>query len=378
MHVAMVTPLPEDPTRPRGGVEAVAISLIRALLKRGISLTVVRWASSREVAYDDEDLRCRVIPLPVRHPAIIRNWLDSSRKLQRLVASLQPDVVHLQGLAELGHTLRQPRVLTIHGIAHRDEWHRGGRRRYVTAPVVAFTGWMSRKRYKHIIVISPYVREISGPMKHARLHDIENPVEDRFFEIPDGEFTPTVLVVGGLHERKNTLGVVQAAARLRERLPAARFRLAGSWETRHPAYRNSVEQFCETEGLHETVTFLGLTSRDQLMVELQRAACLFLPSFQETAPTTISEALAAGVPVAASRVCGIPWMVDEGRTGLLFEPRDQSQMVECLYRLLVKPDLRERMRRACREEAKGRFRAEAVAERTVAVYQQAVESHHVS
>jgi glycosyltransferase involved in cell wall biosynthesis len=109
------------------------------------------------------------------------------------------------------------------------------------------------------------------------------------------------------------------------------------------------------------------------MSELARAACLFLPSFQETAPMVISEAMAAGLPVAASRICGIPWMVADGTTGHLFDPHDSARMTECLLRLLTDDDFRDRAGRQARLEANRRFRSDVIAQRTLEVYQLAID-----
>ena len=82
----------------------------------------------------------------------------------------------------------------------------------------------------------------------------------------------------------------------------------------------------------------------------------------------IAEALAAGVPVVASDACGIPDMVDEGRTGYLIDPADPEMIADRLGRLLRDDTRRTAMSGAARQTARGRWHADAVAAATVTLY----------
>jgi glycosyltransferase involved in cell wall biosynthesis len=344
------------------------------LIKLGIDVTAIQFDPGGREEYIHPLLNCRVIPLPLKRPALVMNWLWAAGKVQEIVEGIGPEVVHIQAVPELGVRVTRPRVLTIHGNSPRDEWLVGGRRRYFTTPIVSFTFWWCRRKYKQVIVISPYTRKIGGFSRRACLVDIPNAVEDAFFDVRRETFAPRVLVVGALSALKNTLGVVQTASKLRRLVPDVQFRVAGPW-ARHgynPAYRTTVEQFCRKEDLSKTVVFLGPKSREELQAELSKAACLFLPSFQENAPMVIAEAMAAGVPVAASRVGGIPWMVEEGVTGFLFDPHNLDQMVECLHGLLKDARFNERTGQLAHQAAEGRYRAHLVAGRTIEVYEQAI------
>ncbi len=208
------------------------------------------------------------------------------------------------------------------------------------------------------------------------MHDIDNPIEDCFFSVDSVAGDPVVLVVGILHEGKNTLGAIRVAEAVRNRVPNVRFRLAGPWSGRtSETYRQQVLSCHKQHGLESTVDFLGFLDRNRLLEELSRASCLFLPSFQENAPMVIAEAMAAGVPVAASRICGIPYMVEEGKTGFLFDPNDEDEMADRLCDLFASPDLRKQMGQAAKQVAENRFRADRVAKRTIEVYKKAIDRH---
>ena len=79
----------------------------------------------------------------------------------------------------------------------------------------------------HIISISPYVRERLAGRARGRIHDVENPMAEIFFSVERREEEGTVFSAGLIERRKNTLALVQAAARLRAQGVASRLRLAG-------------------------------------------------------------------------------------------------------------------------------------------------------
>jgi glycosyltransferase involved in cell wall biosynthesis len=373
VHVAMVSSLPLDRTKPTGGPNVVTMSLIRALVKLGVRVTAIEWGSRRHEAVFDDHVGCEVVPVRKHRPALLANWLATARDIQRIVEDLRPDVVHVQAVAELGRLVERPKVLTVRGISYRDEWLLKGPRRYVTVPIMKATFHWCVRMYGHLIAISPYTLEVVRLPSRVRVHKIPNPPDDGFFALERQETRPVVLVVGLLSELKNTMGVVQAAARVRHVVEEVQFRIAGPWRNSSAEYARRVEEFCRRENLQQTVQFLGPVGREELMCEMSRASCLLLPSFQENSPVVIAEALAAGVPVAASRICGIPFLIREGETGLLFDPHRGEEIVDSLTCLLGDDPLRRRMGTEARRDAEQRFRLESVARRHVEVYEQAIQ-----
>ena len=79
--------------------------------------------------------------------------------------------------------------------------------------------------------------------------------------------------------------------------------------------------------------------RKETCRELAEACCLVLPSFQETLPVAIAEAMAAGVPVVASAVGGVPEMIEEGKSGYLVDPHRPDQIADRVLRILKDPGL---------------------------------------
>ena len=119
------------------------------------------------------------------------------------------------------------------------------------------------------------------------------------------------------------------------------------------------------------VTMLGPLRTEDLLEEYRRASVFVLASEQETSPMVIAEAMAASVPVVATRVGGIPHLVDDGRTGLLVAPGDVASLAGAIRGLLADEPRRAEFARRSHLRAQERFRLADVAARVREVYLEA-------
>jgi glycosyltransferase involved in cell wall biosynthesis len=99
---------------------------------------------------------------------------------------------------------------------------------------------------------------------------------------------------------------------------------------------------------------------------------LVVPSRAENAPLAILEAMAAGVPVVATRVGGVPELVEDGESGLLVEPENVDALGRGIDALARDPALRARLARGGRNRVATSFRPEDAARSLVALYEQVV------
>jgi glycosyltransferase involved in cell wall biosynthesis len=284
---------------------------------------------------------------------------------------LQPDVVHAHdtyGLMVKGLAL--PRVFTIHGFIHEDTRIQGGRLAWLRWRLwrrAELAGWADQP---HIISISPYVRERLRGLTGATIHDIDNPVDEEVFGVNHDDGGRVIFSAALLCPRKNTLGLLEAFAKLVAGGVDARLRLAGT--ASDPEYERQVRDVIRARGLEARVALLGAISRNQVREELSRASVFALVSFEEGAPMGIAEAMAAGVPVVTSNRCGMPYMVRDGESGFLVDPNNPDGITRCLRALLENGPLRKKMGDKGREIALDRFHPDRVARQTREVYLRAV------
>ena len=155
--------------------------------------------------------------------------------------------------------------------------------------------------------------------------------------------------VGRIQDVKNQSGLIDAFILLRAMLPGHRDRLRLSIVGDGPLLGMITEKV-RAAGLQDVVRLPG--SRTDIAELLSGFDVFALPSIAEGTPVTILEAMACGLPVVASRVGGIPEVVEQHATGLLVPPSDASSLAEALAVYVQDPQLAER------HGAAGRVRVE--------------------
>lgn len=175
--------------------------------------------------------------------------------------------------------------------------------------------------------------------------------------MPDGP--PRVVSVARLVRDKSPLALVEAFAIAQKSVPEARLTIVGDGPL-----RPRVEARLAALNIKESVSIV--TGCGEVRPHLAQARVFALASRREGSPNAVLEAMAAGLPVAASRTGGIPDLVEHGRTGLLTRPEDPEDLGAALARLLSDADLCRAMGAAGREKAVRAHSPEAMVRATEA------------
>jgi len=163
-----------------------------------------------------------------------------------------------------------------------------------------------------------------------------------------------LVCVGRLCEQKGQLILLEAFAKVSKALGDCRLVLAGDGEMRPEVERRIAEL-----GLQESVTITGWIDSATVRQEILAARALVLPSFQESLPVVIMEALALGRPVVCTYVAGIPELVVHGKTGWIVPAGSLEPLVESLAECLnASPQLLQQLGDAGRERVLHRHSAE--------------------
>ncbi|KWX66509.1 glycosyltransferase family 4 protein [Mycobacterium sp. NAZ190054] len=382
IKVLMVGPYPLVPGVVCGGIESATSALVPALAARDDveSVTVLRFHDGdAPTAHRREGPKVEVHYLPGqrRWRAATGAFLDR-RRARRLAATVRPDVVHGQEIGLYGDIAQRcagNAVVTVHGVTlaghSTDTTDHAGLRGRVRDRLIRDLERRVLRRGKVVISISKWDTEVLDvPIRGTRV-SIPNATGPEFFALaPPRRTPPHLLFAGVLAPNKNPAGVVKAFAQVRMSLPEATLTLAGPQPDER--YARLVRDRIRALGLEDSVEIAGPIGNEQMCREITEARAVVLFSRQENAPTIIAQAMAAGKPVVASRVGGIPEMVDDGETGFLVEPGDEAMLADRMLKLLVDPALAQRLGERAHEVAKERYSAEKVAAMTVEAYRKAM------
>ena len=382
MKVVLVSRFPADTDNPRGGVETATLALARGLVTEGIELHIVTIESGINSEQTENQEGITVHRLPRSGWPMFADVFGgpSIKRLNQRLSALQPDVVHYH--ETWGFSAPRcgfPAVFTVHGFDSLNlptERPPFWRARSLVWQMAEHRGLAPQR---HIISIAPYVTNQISPHTNAHIYEIWNALSISNYEQPRDREGMRVLFLGWLNPRKNPLVLVKALPALAARFPDIKLELVG--EASDEDYFTKLQQEITQLGVAEHVELPGRLPQSAVRDRLQKASVLVLPSLQENAPMVIAEAMAIGVPVVATNVCGIPDMIENNTTGILLDdPYDETEVAEAISRAIGDDTLNNTMGLAAVARANDLFHPKVVAARTLDVYRAAIsdfgnESH---
>lgn len=372
----MIGPYPSRQDFVFGGVEAVMSTLAPALTESTEIdhldvLSPSRVSRVRRVSVSD---RLTVWQYPLqRRLKTLTGSVFERLIVMRLAREIRPDIVHGQGIGIIGNlavSVGGNVVVTAHGIPYT-ELQKASTERYTKAVRIILMKSMTERvlgRAKAVISTTAYDSRLLRPSVRGQLFSIPNPVLPLFYaERAEERGEPYVVCAGVMVRRKNFEGVLSAFSKIAANSTAA-LHIVGPQSD--AAYEREIHEKADAMpgAVRERVKFLGFLSNQQLASELRGCAFLILFSWEETRPTIIAQAMAAGKPVVASDVGGVSEMVISGQNGYVVPAGDQAALSSQMAALLASAQLRRAMGDRGLEIARSQYGVRAVAEKTLACY----------
>ncbi len=140
---------------------------------------------------------------------------------------------------------------------------------------------------------------------------------------------------------------------------------------------SELEQLSQGLGVRDRVRLPGRLDWDEVPAYFDLCDVFVAPSVRDRGgnvdglPNTVLEAMASARPIVASRVAGIPAVIEDGKNGLLVEERNPAQLAQAIKSLLASRELRDRLGEASRKKVEQELNWDKVAEQFVALYQDA-------
>ena len=375
-----------------GGVERHVAEIAPRLAARGHRVDVYTSDLYREFPWQRLDA------------SVPREETTAFGAVHRLPVWSMPGELHYPFFRGLGAALDRDRPDLVHAHTYgtnqvavaRRHHRRGGAPFVLTAhfhPIWSIEGGWVRHRIRSVYdrrLAGPVVRDASAVIVQTREEErllrslnlslprvvvvppgysprAPPPTDPRAFSDRFGLRGPFVLFVGRLASNKGLLELVDAFASLARSDPTAELVLVGEDGGMRPA----VERRVSALGLAGRARALGHIEDEALVSSAYREARLFvLPSEYEAFGLVLLEALAQGTPVVASRVGGIPEVVEDGRAGLLVPPRSAAALAEAMRTVWDDRALARRLGDYGRDQVVPRFSWDALADRLDALYRE--------
>lgn len=290
------------------------------------------------------------------------------------------DIVHAHWLvpngliaAGVSKRLRLPLVVSLHGsdisVAERSTWMGALARRCfasaaaVTAPSQDLLDRARGLGATGILQLIPYGADAEAfAVDPSAGDDLRSRLDLRTDEV-------VVFGIGRFVHWKGFGDLIEAVARARATNPVVRLVLVGDGDL-----REDLAARADALGLADAVTFVGVAQRDEIPAYLAAADVVAVPSvhfqgYVDGLPNVALEAMAAGKPLIATRVGGLPQVVRDGENGVLVPEHDPNALAQAILRLAADPELRRTMGARGRVLIVESMTWDAVAERFQAVYE---------
>ena len=343
-----------------GGVERHVVLLARGLSDRGHSVLVAGPASSwlaqacerQGMAF--HHVAMRGLGDPISHAAIAC-----------LAVRHRASIVH-------GHARRSAFYGTVAGRVTN---------RCSISTVHSLNSWKGFHRSDQVIAVSDAVRSclIAHGISQHRIEVVYDGVPSlkttdvlsretirRRLGIPLDEFA--VAMTGRIVAHKGHDLIIEALRRLASRFPRLHVYVIGKGQHEQ---RRTLSQLARSCNVEARIHFLGY--RDDVSSVLLAMDAFALPSRSEALSMAMLEAMAAGLPVVAARVGGVPEVISHGRNGLLVEPSDPVALADAIAALIGEPALRHRLGAGGRDTQASRFSDDGMITAIESVYLRAAK-----
>jgi glycosyltransferase involved in cell wall biosynthesis len=331
-----------------------------------VELTLATYRRPGQPATDD--FLAAAAKLGIRCEIIHENSaldLGTVSQIRTLVARLQPDVVQT-------HNVKSAFLLWMSGVQRRTcwiHWHHG-----YTQPTrkQIFYNQLDRlsvRHAKHVVTVTgAFRRELEAMgVASSRIEIIPNAIRPDWSTAGTadpklaGSGEKIVLAIGRLSKEKAHADLLEALAILRTNaeLPPLRLLLVGEGHE-----RRNLEALAAAKQI--PVTFAGQVH--EVRPFYQQADVFVLPSLSEGSPNVLIEAMAAGNPIVATAVGGVPETVTDAVEALLVPPGQPATLAAAIANLIRDPALARRLAEAAQARVRREFLPEARARRIIELY----------
>ena len=362
-----------------GGAQKYVYDLATNIPKDKFDITVALGGSGLLIQKLNEK-GIRVLPIPsLARDVNTANDLSAFFELLSIFRNERPDVVHLNsakagGVGALAARFaRVPKIIfTAHGWAFNEA------RSQLQCIIIKFFSWITVLLSHNTITVSDAVKNDTRnwPLMGNKIVVIKNGIKEpefytkdsareRLFALAETELTPDAFIVGTiaeLHKSKGLQYAIEAFAKLAQKNQNMRYFVLGSGDE-----KERLDALVRHYGLQERVFLLGFV--EDAARFLMAFDVFILSSTTEALGLVLLEAGHAGLPVVASNIGGIPEIIEDGKTGILVQPRDSRGLADAIKKIFDSHTMRMSLGTTLNKKIVDDFSLEKALSKTLSLYE---------
>lgn len=289
---------------------------------------------------------------------------SNRNKVHKYINRINPDIVHGQSRGRDSYfavTSGYPCVITNHGQV--EEHFKALNKNNLQYRIAKRLENRVNENMKWCISVSPNCTDnCKKYVCESNIYQIDNAINYLFFKEYNLEYRNKIIYVGNITKLKRVFDLVKAIEIVRD----AELNIISN--VIDYDYFYEIKSYIENNNLLKRVTLLKKLSQDELALKIAECTALCLPSGYESFGMVLAEAMAVGIPVLASKVGGIPYVVNNEETGFLFEPGNIKELAGKIEYIIKNKNEAIKMGKSANEEARKRWHPDIVAEKTNEVY----------
>lgn len=377
MTIVQIGFYPISPECIHGGVEASVYGLVQELSKNhAVDVFDIPRLGEKDRVERYGNLTIHRYANPGTHN---KDSVLRLKEMVRDIVALGPNVCHVHGTnainKEIYFALQQHGIkmmLTVHGIL-REEKRQALKRKPSLKALYQYVVQSRDERElleaaPRIIVDTAYVEDKlkAYGLKHVpEMHVIPQGIDADFYSIKCNPKSNLILCVGAIAPRKGHAYTVEMFERLRSKGVEAKLRIIGSLADK--AYYEQLQQKIAKSPYKADISLEANLPREELLKAYADAKLFVLHSREESQGIVFAEAMATGLPVVATKIGGIPYVVADGKSGLLCPYGDVEAMTKIVAQLMKDDGKWKEYFKEAKEIAKG-YSWKDIAERIVKLY----------
>ncbi|MDP4265919.1 MAG: glycosyltransferase family 4 protein [Bacteroidota bacterium] len=349
-------------------------NLAKGLVKLENEVHIITF--NKEITFDQEitvnDVIIHYLKPSDSVSKFLTNFKREKQKLYKLIDDIKPDIIHGQSTefpANEVINLDYPSVITLHGLTKDFYKLAIGFKNKLRLLYGIKVEKKVLKKIKNLILISKYVEDsIKNINPEINKYYICNSVAEDFFHKNANFESNQIMFIGNDVERKGLFEIVKAI----ESIENVFLLIISTDQTRY--YKNVILPYIKSKNLDSKIKYYKFIENSKIPEQIANSICLVLPTKAETAPMIIGEANAVGVPVIASNVGGIPYMIKDSETGFIIKNNDTKTLRDKIRFLINNKNIAKEMGSKAKELAFERYHPESIARQTLEVYKNIVNN----